>query len=248
MTAHANRAKGAGMNQRSNRRSHGDRRSIREHIVGAWAAGPAIAIGASLLLTGCSTTGSMADLTGAHPAAPVEAFSYKPTSNGHVRVEVDEVTLHTDKDFLPTDPNWVQIRVRITNVGSRAINLTSGGEQLANGTVVNSAQSGAEVVKPPTIGKMLLMQSGGLAAAFLFPPALLVGVAADVAMPLVNAGRLEHIAEKFNQEALRVGPIAPGTSVSGLIFVPAVAGQTGLVLFYQDGGSTESIAIPRSQS
>jgi len=200
---------------------------------------------ALVMLSGCAST-ALPHLTETAPKTAAEHFAYQPASNGQVRVEVDNVVMKGDPDFIPTDPNWIQLRVRITNVGSHTITVSGGGEQLANGTVVRSAQSGNDIVKPPSVGKQLLMSSGGLVGALVFPPALLLGVAADVALPIYSAGKLEKVVNRVNTEALRVGPVAPGTSVSGLIFVPAVTGQTGLILFYDEGGRTQSIAIPRS--
>ncbi len=198
-----------------------------------------------MLLSGCASTG-IPSLTESAPKTASEHFAYAPASNGHVRVEVDNVVMKGDPDFIPTDPNWVQLRVRITNVGSRTITVSGGGEQLANGTVVRNAQTGNDIVKPPSVGKQLLMSSGGIIGALVFPPALLLGVAADVALPIYSAGKLERVVKRVNTEALRVGPVAPGTSVSGLIFVPAVTGQTGLVLFYEENGKTQSVSIPRT--
>ncbi len=204
---------------------------------------PSVAL---LLLTSCASTG-MANLTGAtHSAKPTEAFSYAPAADGRVRVEIEAVQSHEDKDFIPTDPNWIQVKVRITNTGSRTINLTGSGERLADGSVLHDAQHGSDIVRPPSVGKTLLMSSGGIIGALIFPPAALIGVAADVAMPFMTAAKLERVAERLNREGLRGGPLAPGTSVSGLIFLPAVTGQTGLILFYDDAGKTQSLSIPRT--
>ena len=211
---------------------------------------------ALILLTGCSSMNSMTmpSFTKAAPKAdmPRETFSYKPAVNGNLRVEVETITLAADPGFIPTDPNWLQMQVKVTNIGKQTINLTRISERLADGHVLASASSGGELIKPPSMVKEMAVTTGVgvggmMVGAMLFPPAMLLSGAYMAFRPMFVGDKVAKVAERLNQEGLHVGPIAPGTSMSGLIFVPAVTGQTGLITFYEVGGATQSLSISRVQ-
>lgn len=212
-------------------------------------------VAASVLLTGCASSG-MPDMSipgmGGRPAqAPTERFVYLPASNRDVSVTVASVVGHADPDFIPSDPNWLQIRLTIANTGNRTIRFTEAKEQLADGTVIGSARSASELLKPPsmvatTAGIMGFGTAGMVIGSLLFPPAALVSGAAIVLGPMFMADRMTRTVERLNREGIQAGPIAPGTSASGLLFVPAVTGQTALLVFYEVGGSQESLVVERA--
>lgn len=209
---------------------------------------------ATALLTGCANASlpSVPGIGGGNAQAqmPQEAFTYRPATDAHLRVEVQSVSTFRDQGYIPSDPNWLQARIRITNVGSQTASLTRAGERLADGTVLNAAQSGHELIRPPSMVREMAMNTGlGIgtmaAGALLFPPAAIIGGAMMAFRPMFRADQVGRIAERINQEGLRVGPVAPSTAVQGLVFFPAVTGQDGLVLFYEVNGQDRSIAIDR---
>ena len=207
-------------------------------------------VAAAMTVTGCAS-GSLG-LPGPRPPEMLatESFAYGSASNRDLRVTVDQVILAGAPDFIPSDPNWLQLRVTIANAGGRTINLTQVQEQLEGGAVLQSAQSADELIKPPNLVQEGLLNTGigaaGMAAGmFLFPPAALIGGAILAFRPMFEGDRVGRMAERLNRESLRTGPVAPGSTVSGWIFVPAVRGQTGLIVFYEAGGGAESLVVPR---
>lgn len=214
-------------------------------------------VAASVLLAGCASSGmpsmSVPGMGNRQAQAPTERFAYLPASNRDVSVTVGGVVGHADPDFIPGDPNWLQIRVTIANVGGRTIRFTEAKEQLADGTVVGSARTASELLKPPnmvatTAGIMGVGAAGMVIGSFLFPPAALLSGAAIVFGPMFMADRMAKTVERVNREGIQAGPIAPGTSTSGLLFVPAVTGQTALLVFYEVGGLQESVVVQRASN
>lgn len=212
-------------------------------------------VAASVLLAGCASSGmpnvSIPGMGGRQAQTPTEQFAYLPASNRDLSVTIGGVVGHADPDFIPGDPNWLQIRVTIANVGTRTIRFTEAKEQLADGTVLGSARSPSELLKPPnmvatTAGIMGVGTAGMVIGSFLFPPAALLSGAAIVFGPMFMADRMAKTVERVNREGIQAGPIAPGTSTSGLLFVPAVTGQTTLLVFYEVGGSQESLVVERA--
>lgn len=186
------------------------------------------------------------------PAPPRESFAYKPAGNGNLRVEVLSVVSAGDPGFIPTDPNWLQVQVKITNTGTQTLSFTDLRERLSDGTVLPSAASGNELIKPPSMVKEMAVTAGVgvggmMAGAMLFPPAMLLGGAYMAFRPMFAGDKVAKVAQRLNEEGLRPGPLAPGTSMSGLVFLPAVTGQTGLLTFYEIGGASQSLAIQRAQ-
>lgn len=205
---------------------------------------------ASTLVSGCA--GGPMGLGGSRPPEAIarESFSYEAAANRHLRVEVDQVIMAGQPDFIPSDPNWLQIRMTVTNLGERTLSLTSVQEVLEGGVVLPSAQSAGELIEPPNLVREGLITTGvgaaGMAVGYLlFPPAAILGGALIAFRPMFAGDRVGRMAERLNRESLRVGAIAPGTAVRGWVFVPAVRGQTGLVVVYEAGGSTESLTLPR---
>lgn len=213
--------------------------------------GVSIAV-ACVMLSGCAGGGMDFGGPRAPEAIALEAFSYEAASSRDVRVSVDQVVIAGQPGFIPSDPNWLQIRMTVSNVGSRTVSLTKVQEQLEGGVVLNAAQGAGELIKPPNLVREGLITTGVgtagmIVGSFLFPPAAIIGGALIAFRPMFEGDRVGRMAERLSRESLRVGPIAPGTSAQGWIFVPAVRGQTGLIVFYEVGGSSESLAIPRTQ-
>lgn len=212
-------------------------------------------LAASVLLAGCASSAMpnmpIPGMGSRQARAPTENFAYLPASNHDLSVTVASVVGFADPDFIPSDPNWLQIRLTITNTGDRTIRFTEAKEQLADGTVIRSARSAGELLKPPnmvatTAGIMGVGTAGMVIGSLLFPPAALVSGAAIVLGPMFMADRMTRTVERLNREGIQAGPIAPGTSASGLLFVPAVTGQTALLVFYEVGGSQESLVVERA--
>lgn len=211
-------------------------------------AGAATAIGMSLCLAGCASAPLPQAMRGA-PPAPRESFSYQAASDRDIRVTVGEVLIKGDPDFIPADPNWLQVRVTVANVGSRTIRYQETKERLADGRVVAGAQSATELMKAPDYVKTAGVGTAGIiAGGLLFPPAALIGGAVMAFGPMFQANRSQHLLEKVQQAGLHPGAVAPGTTVSGFEFVPAVSGQTGLIVFYEAGGASQSLSIRRSSA
>lgn len=214
-------------------------------------------VAASVLLAGCASSGmpnmSIPGMGSRQSRTPTESFAYLPASNRDISVTVGSVVGYADPDFIPGDPNWLQIRLTIANTGNRTVTFTDAKEQLADGTVIGSARSAGELLKPPsmvatTAGIVGVGTAGMVIGSLLFPPAALVSGAAIVFGPMFMADRMGNTVERLNREGLQAGPVAPGTSTSGLLFVPAVTGQTALLIFYEVGGSQESLVVQRAQN
>jgi hypothetical protein len=191
-------------------------------------------------------------IPGTRPAAapvPPETFTYKTASDRSLRASVEGVTFVGDPEFLPTDPNWLQIRVKLENVGPHAIKLTQVKARLADGTTVASATSMAQIMKPPSMLNSQMstigLGAGGMALGMIFPPAAIASGVAIIVGPALMRDRVQKKATLFSQQALRVEAIAPGTANAGDVFVPAVKGQTGLIVFYELDGRTQTLVIQR---
>lgn len=154
-----------------------------------------------------------------------------------------------DPDFLPTDPNWIQVRMKLENIGPRTIQLSQVKARLGDGTTIASAASFAQIMKPPSMmnSQMATMGlgAGGMALGMLFPPAALASGVAIVVGPALMRDRMQKKATLFNQRALRVEAIAPGTANAGDVYLPAVKDQTALIVFYEIDGRTQTLAIER---
>lgn len=218
---------------------------------------------AALIVTGCASNGGMPGMQSARsilpgqsqeqPEAAPETFAYAPANDRDVQVTVGRIVFPGERDFIPQDRNWLQVQVRITNVGNRTITISGVKEKLTDGTVVASAQSPDELVKPPSFAKSSLTTigvgtAGMLAGAFIFPPLAIAASSAAVLAPMFQADRMQKTITDAQKQGLRAEAIAPGTSAAGYVFLPAVRGQAGLIVFYQADGTTKSIEVHRTSS
>jgi hypothetical protein len=209
------------------------------------------AIAAIALLTGCAGIGGGPSSASRSEVAG-EKFNYAPAQNGAIRVSVDEVRMRGDRGFLPNDANWLQLRVTVANVGKRTVSFRDFRAKLDNGKVIAAADTIDELAKMPsagkTMGRMAALGIGGqVIGAMLFPPLALVASGANVAGITKDADDWQKRARSIDAEILKPQDIAPGTSVSGDVYIPAVRGQTGLIAFYQTGGRSESLNIARTR-
>jgi hypothetical protein len=159
-----------------------------------------------------------------------------------------------DPDYLAGDPHWLQVRFVFENRGSRALKITDVREKLADNTVIASASQGSQLMKPPpsmvkTVASGVGIGLAGAAIGMVFPPAMLLGDAAMVFGPMARGDREVKRAAQINEVSLRPNePVAPGTSIRGDAWLPAVTGQTGLIVFYEAGGASQSLSVPRDPS
>lgn len=207
---------------------------------------------AGALMTGCASSGMGFGGPRAPEAIALESFSYEAPRNRDLQISVDEVVIAGEPGFIPSDPNWLQIRMTVTNVSGRTVTLTRVQEQLEGGVVLSAAQSAEDLIEPPNLVREGLITTGvgaaGMAVgALLFPPAALVSGALIVFRPMFEGDRVGRLTERLSRESLRLGPLAPGTATQGWVFVPAVRGQTALIVFYEVGGSSESVIVPRAR-
>lgn len=217
-----------------------------------------ISLACALGVAGCATpgVGPTADTNTASPstssaAAAPERFAYQPATDRTVRVTVDSVTLKGGKGFLPRDPNWLQVHLTVTNLSRQAITYSDVKAKREDGTVIAASISSFDVAKPPSVAKsvgtsMGIMGAGMMASYLLFPPAGLIAGGASVFVPMMDQNRASNTAEEIQRSALGPQVIAEGTSAAGIVFVPAVRGQTALIVFYNAGGSTRTLTVPRA--
>ena len=187
-------------------------------------------------------------------AAPAEPLvTDAPAEDGNIRIVVDEVIAPGAPGYLPKNKNWLQLHVTITNKGSSIIGFTDLRERLSNGTVVEPAKSIAELKKPPNFtgsaGKQLgLGTAGHMAGMFIAPP---LALAAGVASLFGNTLGLDKKAKrdaKLQRSMLNATPIAPGTSVAGAVYLPALRDHNGLIAFYSADEKLRSLALQRTDA
>lgn len=207
---------------------------------------------ALLPLAGCASSGGggAPGTAGTSPAARGETFIYRPTANRDLRVTVNRMVVKGDKEFLARNPNWLQLHVTVANIGSRTITFRSIQERLADGTLIASASGSDQLNRAPNMGATVAKTTGigvvgHMAGMFLFPPAALLGAVASSASMAGSVDKVKNRGERFRQLALQSVGVAPGTSVNGFVFLPAVRGQTAIVAFYSTGASEESLVVPR---
>lgn len=122
--------------------------------------------------------------------------------------------------------------------------------KLSDNSVVASAQSPTDLAKPPSIaseaGKSVgIGVAGTLAGAMLFPPLALVASAFSLVSSVGGSDRWSKRLERIRASTLRTESVAPGTSTSGYVYVPALTNQTGLIAFYTVAGNVESLTLNR---
>lgn len=213
-------------------------------------------VAAAATLCGCASNSMMPSLGGTRsaPAAIAgETFAFQPEANGEVAVRVQQVLTAGQAGFLPGDPNWIQLDIVFENTGRDTVALRQVQERLVDGRTLASASSALEVTKPPsfvgsTTTTVGLGVAGTLIGSFLFPPAALASGAAMIFMPMFQADRLQARMAELNQRSLRPGPVAPNSYISGLAFIPAVTGVSGVVVTYERNGSTRSVVLVRTNA
>lgn len=211
-----------------------------------------IAASSALALTtqGCFSSGGGSRPPSTQAVAAQETFAYQPAADRNLRVVVTRVVLRGDPEFIPSDANWLQLHVTVSNIGSRTATLTSVQERLTDGTVLAAATNGSELARPPRIARAAA-RSVGIGAAghivgqMLFPPAAIIGAILSGRSLFRSGNRQANATARFNATGLRAGSIPPGASVSGFVFVPAVSGQSGLVVNYAVGGAETSLMVSR---
>jgi hypothetical protein len=182
---------------------------------------------------------------------PVETFAYQQASDRALSVKVTQTLTFRDKDFLPNDRNWLQMELSVANVGKRPVQITDVRAKLAGGEVIASAANISDLAKPPsltgqTAKSMGINAAGQMAGMMLFPPLALIAGTAGLFSSFGGADRLGKKMKTIEGRSLQKQSLAPGTSASGLVFVPAVRGQTALMLFYTVDGRTEVVTVPRA--
>lgn len=204
-----------------------------------------------LTTTSCAMGGG-----GGRPSAAAdirrETFAYAPAADRNVRVVINRATVRGEDGFIPKDPNWLQLHVTMTNIGRRPVTLTAVQEQVNGGVVLSWAMSSADIQKTPNIGRSAaktigIGAAGSLAGTFIFPPLAVVGALLRGKSMMGGTKNSLRVQNDFSATALRASTIVPGTSMSGNVFVPAVRGQTGLIVLYSVGAQQQSLVVPRSE-
>lgn len=186
-------------------------------------------------------------------AVPPETFAYLPANDVNLRVTINNVVLRGDPEFIPRADNWIQINMTIANVGRRTLTVNSVQGRLASGALFAAAQAYDNILREPSVNQMMVSNSaaavGGMAAGYLiFPPAAVLVGAANLVGGMINRGRRERRQRHYSETVLTPGPLAPGTNMSGNVYLPAIRGQTGLLIFYVAAGSDESLEVRRAPS
>lgn len=95
--------------------------------------------------------------------------------------------------------------------------------------------------------KGLGIGAAGMAAGWLiFPP---LAIVAGVVGNFTKLGGIDGWGKRkkrIDASLLRSQLISPGTNISGLVFIPAVKNQTGLITMYEVDGRAESLSIVRT--
>lgn len=207
----------------------------------------------SLVASGCASTDMMPRLGGAGAAPSAitgETFEFRPVQNADVSISISRATIAGQPDFLPGDPNWVQLHMAVENRGQHPISVTQVQIRLVDGRTLRSASGAQELMKPPsfvasTAANVGIGTAGMLVGAFLFPPAAIVGGLAMVFMPMFSADRLQARLAELDSRSLRAEAVVPGSYVDGLVFVPAVTGIDQVVVVYSRDGAARSVFLER---
>jgi hypothetical protein len=211
----------------------------------------------TLSLGGCADTQSLTNnIPGMHSApssqAPAESFSYRPAADRDINVSIDKVVTAGSPDFLPGDPSWLQLEMRIANVGSHTIKITDVREKLSDGTAVAGPTHTSELLKQPNMAKSTMTTIGvgaaSMVAGMFFMPLALIGGAAIALSPSMSADGMEKKLDAINHAAMQNATLAAGTSEKGDVFLPAVAGQTGVIVFYEVDGATRTLTVERAKA
>ncbi|MDF7774283.1 hypothetical protein P1X14_03395 [Sphingomonas sp. AOB5] len=211
------------------------------------------AAGAASLLSACMGGGggvNSASSSAIDAKAP-ETFAYAPASDRSIRVSVDQVLMQGQRGYLPKDRNWLQLQLTVTNVGRQTIQLSDVRARLNNGVVIAAAGTGHELAAAPSFGgtaakSLGIGVAGQVAGSLIFPPLALVAGGIGLANMLGGHESWRKRLQRIEGSLLRAQAIAPGTSVTGNVYVPAVRGQTALIVFYVAGGRSQSLVVART--
>jgi hypothetical protein len=204
------------------------------------------------LLAGCASGGAVGSASKAKSgSAAVERFAYKEASDKQVRATVVRALTYEDEGFLPKDRNWIQIELTVANIGKRPVQFADVKTRVTDGTVIASAQAAQELAKPPSMAgtaakSVGLGAAGHMAGMLLFPPLALAASAASLFTMFGGTESWGKRLEKIQRSALSPQTLAPGTSASGTVYVPAVKGQNALLLFYSVDGRSDVLTITRA--
>jgi hypothetical protein len=176
--------------------------------------------------------------------------SYAVAEDRNIRISVDEVLMAGMPGYLPKDKNWLQLHVTVTNKSSAMAGFTDLRQRMTNGTVIEPARVYTELNKPPTytgmVGKQVAIGGAAqMAAMFIAPPLMLVGSVATLFGGTLGLDKRQKKNARLQKSMLSATPIAPGTSVTGSVYVPALQDHNGLVVFYSDNGGTKSLTLQR---
>jgi len=202
------------------------------------------------LVAACGGSGETAS-AGTNAASRGETFTYTPAQDRNLRITVDEVRLRGSAGYLPKDPNWVQLRLTVANVGSRMVQFGNVRTRLENGTVLASAVGSSDLAKPPSVGGTMgrtlgLGVAGQVAGTMIFPPLALLANGASLLGMTGGMNSWKKRTERIDAGLLHAQELAPGTRISGDVYIPAVRGQTALIAFYAIEGRSQSLTIQRA--
>ena len=177
---------------------------------------------------------------------------YTGASNGDLAVAVTAVHYAFEKDdYLPKDPNWAQITLRVENVSGEVISLEAAKSKQTSGVVLDSAGTVVQLAEPPDVGTQMA-KTGGIAVAghmagmLIFPPlAILGGIGALLGMNN-SQKKWKRQMETIEASALRTGLLPSDGVAEGKIYIPATTEQAELVIFYKKRDALQSLAIPVS--
>jgi hypothetical protein len=180
--------------------------------------------------------------------------SYQTARDRNIEVEVSEVLMAGDKDYLPKDRNWVQLHLLVRNRRNDVVTLSEIKARQAGGVALASATVSTQLAKPPDLGKTIgkgagLAAAGQVAGYIIFPPLALVGSAAGLVSVIGGNGswrkRMERI-ERIDETMLKASDIAPDTATEGTIYIPATVTQSALIVMYRVGGRSQSLSLPQT--
>jgi hypothetical protein len=182
-------------------------------------------------------------------SAAQDSVSYETSADKNIRVSVADIVTSNNKSFLPKDKNWLQLRVNVANTSGRPVSLDEVKVKLANGTVISAATAATDLAKAPTVTGTVaksggIMAAGQIAGYMVFPPLALVASGVALFSLLGGHESWRSRQKKIEASLLERQTIAPGTSVEGLVFVPALRDQTALIVFYT-ADRVRTLTVPR---
>ncbi|MEE2566864.1 hypothetical protein [Hyphobacterium marinum] len=204
-----------------------------------------------MFATGCAMSGMTS--FGNQPTVNFEnqSFEFQSAEDAGVLSEVLAVTLYDDEGFIPGDPNWIQVTLRVSNNSDSTIHVTEVRQQLGTGAILQVASSGLELLDQPSTARMVVegatLSAGGMiVGAFVFPPATLIAGGIGAYRWLSRMDRQERVTEAFRRRSLAMGSLPPGGNITGLVWVPALEDFSGMLVVVQKQGDTRTLILQRS--